>query len=221
MRPPARSPRAAVVPALVLVVAGLVGACAAPGDATPPPEQGSATAVPTAVAPATPGATQAASPGTTGAPAAGDAARSALEATAWATSELTDVATGRPFRIADFAGRTVFVETMAIWCSNCRGQQARFRDALASIDPARVAYVVLTVDPGETAQALDRYRAEQGFTGTYALAGSEVAAALVESFGPNAVNPPSVPVVIVRPDGSVEFTTGPKSVEEIVALVAG
>lgn len=149
------------------------------------------------------------------------AARAVLESKPWAVATLTDVETDRPFRIADFAGRTVFVEAMAIWCSNCRAQQARFRDALARLDPAVVAYVVLTVDPGETGEALARYKTQQGFTGTYAVAGREVAAALVAEFGPNAINPPAVPLVIVRPDGTIEFRTGAKSADEIVANVGG
>lgn len=220
MRPPVRRHP---IPVASLLLSLAVAACAAPPDMAPRVEAGSATAAPTVATAATPDAspTEAATPDPSGAPVAGGDARAALDALPWATSELVDVATGQPFRIADLAGRTIFIETMAIWCSNCRAQQARFRDALATLDPALVAYVVLTVDPGETADALARYRAEQGFTGSYAVAGRDVSAALVEAFGPNAINPPSVPVVIVRPDGSTEFSTGPKSAEEIVALVAG
>jgi thiol-disulfide isomerase/thioredoxin len=166
-----------------------------------------------------PGATPAPTAAPTEDPAA--AARAVLESKAWASTTLTDVETGQPFRIADYAGRTVFVESMAIWCSNCRAQQARFRDALAQLDPSEVAYVVLTVEAAETAEALAAYKASQGFTGTYSVAGREVSAALVAEFGPNAINPPVVPVVIVHPDGTIEFRTGAKSVDEIVATVRG
>lgn len=218
------SPRRLAAPALALaiVVAGCAGSGAAPTD-PPSAPSASPTAAPTAVP--SPAATLA--PGATPAPSAvpsldpAAAARAVLEGKAWASTTLTDVATGQPFRIADHAGRTIFVESMAIWCSNCRAQQARFRDALARLDPAEVAYVVLTVDPGETGEALARYKDQQGFTGTYAVAGREVAGALAAEFGPNAINPPSVPLVIVRPDGTVEFRTGSTSVDEIVATVRG
>ena len=50
----------------------------------------------------------------------------------WATAPLTDVATGETFRIADLAGKVVIVETMAIWCSNCRAQQGDVQAALGS-----------------------------------------------------------------------------------------
>jgi hypothetical protein len=139
----------------------------------------------------------------------------------WATATLTDVETGESFRIADLAGRTVFVETMAIWCTNCRRQQGEFRSALERLDPDRVAYVVLTVDPGETSDALARYESDQGFHGRYAVAGRDVSAALEADFGATVLNPPSVPIIIIRPDGTVTFDGGPHSADDIVALATG
>jgi hypothetical protein len=110
---------------------------------------------------------------------------------------------------------------MAIWCSNCRAQQGRFADALARLDPDRVAYVVLTVDPGESADELARYKADRGFTGRYAVAGRDVAAALEAEFGPNVLNPPSVPLILVTPSGEVSFSTGGESADEIVSIAGG
>jgi thiol-disulfide isomerase/thioredoxin len=141
----------------------------------------------------------------------------------WATATLTDVTTGTSFRIADLAddGRTVFVEAMAIWCTKCRAQQGEFTSALARLDQESVAYVVLTVDPSETAEALAAYRADRGFSGTYAVAGREVSAALEVDFGPTVLSPPTVPVIVISPDGSVEHRTGHHSADEIVAAVQG
>ena len=149
------------------------------------------------------------------------AAAAALASHPWATARLTDVTTGETFAIADLAGRTVFVESMAIWCTNCRAQQARFADALEQLDPETVAYVVLTVDPGETADDLARYRKDRGFKGMYAVAGKAVSKALADEFGANALNPPSVPLVLVKPDGTVSFSTGGESADEIVKLARG
>jgi len=149
------------------------------------------------------------------------AAREALAAHPWAAATLTDVTTGEPFAIADLAGRTVFVEAMAIWCTNCRAQQGRFTEALAQVDPDRVAYVVLTVDPSETADDLARYKRSRGFTGTYAVAGKTVSAALRDEFGANVLNPPSVPLILISPTGEVSFGTGGESVDSIIAAVAG
>jgi len=204
----------------LLAIAIVAAACGAGPSSTDAPPTDAPTPAPTTPAPSLqPGSTA----GPTAAPTedSAAAARAVLESKAWATATLTDVATGQPFRIADFAGRTIFVESMAIWCSNCRAQQARFQEALAQLDPAEVAYVVLTVEPSESADALAGYKASQGFQGSYAVAGTGVSGALVDEFGPIAISPPSVPVVIVRPDGTVEFRTGPKSADDIVATVRG
>jgi thiol-disulfide isomerase/thioredoxin len=142
----------------------------------------------------------------------------ALAGSAWAGAELTDVATGETFTIAELAGKPVFVEMMAIWCTNCRQQQARFTEAFGQLAPGLAEYVVLTVDPSESAKELARYREDRGFTGRYAVAGTELSKALRDAFGPNALNPPSVPLVFIAPDGQVTFTTGPESVERIVEL---
>ncbi len=143
-------------------------------------------------------------------------AAAALASKPWANAPLTDVETGETFTIAELAGRPLFIESMAIWCSNCRAQQGRFTEAFAQLAPGTAEYVVLTVDPSETAEDLARYKSERGFTGRYAVAGKELAKALDAEFGPNAINPPSVPVIFVSPTGEVEFSTGQESVEQIV-----
>ncbi len=61
---------------------------------------------------------------------------------AWQTIALTDVRTGQTFTLADFAGKTVFVETMATWCSNCRrllGNVATARSQMAGEDVVFIA----------------------------------------------------------------------------------
>jgi hypothetical protein len=138
---------------------------------------------------------------------------------AWATADLTDVATGGTFRIADLAGRVVVLETLAIWCSNCRAQQADVYRALDALGEADVAYVLLGVDPNETAAALATYRERNGFTGTYAIAGRDVSRALAADFGDQVLSPPSTPMVVIGTDGRVTLTPyGHKGVDEIVAL---
>lgn len=227
-RPQSPIARRSAAPAL-LAVAVALAACGA-GSATPVSPSPVHTAAPSLpVVPQQPTATPpgpafsdapAPSAAAPASPTPGPAA-TALAGRPWATATLTDVATGEAFTIADFAGRTVFVETMAIWCTKCRAQQGRFTEALAGLDPATIAYVVLTVEPAETSEDLARYRVERGFTGTYAVAGRDVSSALADEFGANVLNPPSVPVIVVSPDGVVSFGTGGESVDEIVATAGG
>lgn len=137
----------------------------------------------------------------------------------WATAELIDTATGEPFTIADHAGKVVIVETMAIWCSNCRVQQRDVQEALARIPADRVVYVVLDVDPNESGDSLAAYRVKNGFEGRYAIAGTEVARALATDFGDQVLNPPSTPMIYIGTAGQVTLTDfGHKSPDELVAL---
>jgi thiol-disulfide isomerase/thioredoxin len=144
-----------------------------------------------------------------------------LDGEAWAIAALTDVATGETFTIASLAGKPVFVEAMAIWCTNCRAQQGRFTEAFARIPAGTAEYVVLTIDPSETADDLARYKADRGFTGRYAVAGKQLSKALEAAFGPNVINAPSVPLIFITPSGEVTFSTGAESVDEIVARAGG
>jgi thiol-disulfide isomerase/thioredoxin len=211
-------------PASLAVVAALVLACGGP-VATPttvpvetPNEPPAQSVAPLELAPSAPSSHSAGSPE----PLAGSPGASAvlpvIEA-AWAQNELTDVATGEAFRIADLAGRVVIIETMAIWCVNCRAQQGEVYAALDELDPERVAYVLLDVDPNETGPALAEYRSRNGFTGTYAIAGDEVARALASDFGDQVLNPPSTPMILIGADGRVTLTDfGHKPAAAVVRL---
>jgi thiol-disulfide isomerase/thioredoxin len=129
------------------------------------------------------------------------------------------VTTGETFRIADHAGSVIIIEAMAIWCSNCRAQQGDVKAALERLPPDSVVYVVVDVDPNEDRASLASYREQNGFSGRYAVAGSDVARALAADFGDQFLNPPSTPIVIVGTDGRVTPTEyGHKSADEIFAL---
>ena len=137
----------------------------------------------------------------------------------WAQVELTDVATGATFRIADLAGKTVILETMAIWCTKCFAQQGDVYAALEQLDPERVAYVLLDVDPNESADALAEYRRRNGFEGTYAIADRDLSRALAAEFGDQMLNPPSTPMVLIGSDGRITLTPyGPKSPDDVLRL---
>ena len=139
----------------------------------------------------------------------------------WATALLTDVQTGETFRIADLvaSGKVVFIETLAIWCSNCRSQQQEAVVAFGRLDPARVVWVGIDVETSESAKALAAYRERYGFPFTYAIADENLARALVADFGDIVLSPPSVNVIVVGTDGRVTQTQrGHKSADELVSL---
>lgn len=204
-----------------LVLAVVLSGCTSTGstsDAPSPLPTGvvpSATSDTTDAPPATPGST---APATT-APAESAAPGGIVLGQPWATAPLVDVSTGAEFRIADHAGKVIILETMAIWCSNCRAQQRDVKTALGELPAESVVYVVLDVDPNEDGASLARYREQQGFEGRYAIAGATVARALAAEFGDQVLNPPSTPIVFIGTDGQVTLTEfGYKSPDELVSL---
>ncbi|HRQ38824.1 MAG TPA: redoxin domain-containing protein [Chloroflexota bacterium] len=137
---------------------------------------------------------------------------------AWQTIALTDVRTGQTFTLADFAGKTVFVETMATWCSNCRrllGNVATARGQMAGED---VVFVALSVETNISDAALADYTEQTGFDWTFAVASPAMLQELAAVFGQSITNPPSTPHFVIRPDGSyTDLATGIKSPDAIIS----
>ena len=142
---------------------------------------------------------------------------------AWATVHLTDVRTGQSFRIADIVAtrRVVFIETMAIWCANCRAQQRDAVTALAGLSPDRVTWIGVDVDASEGAQDLAAYSRQLGFDWPYVVGSNDFLRSLADEFGSQILSPPSTPVIVIGTDGTVTLTEfGHKSVDRIRELAA-
>ncbi|GAB4242289.1 MAG: hypothetical protein Kow00129_00690 [Thermoleophilia bacterium] len=118
---------------------------------------------------------------------------------AWLDVELQDVMTGERFRISDFSGRPVFVESFAVWCPTCRSQLLEMKEVLERTDAVLVA---LDTDPNENEQKVREHVVRNGFTGHFAVAPSELTSELLEEFGPEIVAVPAAPVVLVSEDQS-------------------
>lgn len=150
-----------------------------------------------------------------------DDSMKAMDLPAWQTLQLTDVRTGESFTLSDYAGKALFVETMATWCPNCRTQLSTVKVAVANADPDQVAFLALSVEAGLDASALAAYADQNEFKWRFAVVTPEMLQALAETFGPTVANPPATPHFIVRPDGSyTELTTGFTPSDTIVANLA-
>jgi len=115
----------------------------------------------------------------------------------------------------------VLFETMAVWCTNCRAQMHQVIDAHGMADFTSVG---LDVDPTELPNDLKQYVEAQGFDWRFATATAEVATQLRERFGSQVLNPPSTPMILFFPDGSVRALDfgrpGGYSAEELAAQIA-
>jgi thiol-disulfide isomerase/thioredoxin len=122
---------------------------------------------------------------------------------AWFTAELVDVNTGAIFSIADYKGKVVLVETMAIWCSTCLRQQQHLQSLHSSLADAEddLVSITLDVDPNEDAGMLERYTDRNGFDWIYAVAPAAVSRELADLYGNLFLNPPSAPILVIDRHG--------------------
>jgi thiol-disulfide isomerase/thioredoxin len=199
---------------------GLLAACSAPAGGEP----ATASAPPTPAAPSVDATAspQAASdePAVSGAPDDPDRTPVAFD-DALLAMELRDVRSGETFTLGELAADApVIVETMAIWCSNCRQQMGQLTEAHALADFHSVS---IDVDPTEIAEDLVAYADREGFDWPFVMADAELATMLRDRFGTAVLQPPGMPKLLIRTDGSVELLPlgDLLSADEIAALVTG
>ena len=152
----------------------------------------------------------------------GDMAEESMAAAglpAWQTIALTNAATGEQFALGDFQGKTVFVEPMATWCSNCRAQQGHVSQAKTQLGDD-VVFIGLSLETNLPSEQLASYAQGNGFDWTYAVMPVNLLAELSDEFGRSITSAPSTPHFIIRPDGSFsELATGIHSADEIVSEI--
>jgi cytochrome oxidase Cu insertion factor (SCO1/SenC/PrrC family) len=150
------------------------------------------------------------------------AAARVAERPSWHSLPLTDARTGQTFTLADFDGKTVYVEPMATWCTNCRQQMSVIRDQLrAQVDPERVVFVGLSVETTLASETLASYAVTHGFDWTFAVMTPELLQELASTFGRTVTNPPAVPHFVIGPDGTTgDLSTGHHSADRLLERLA-
>lgn len=137
----------------------------------------------------------------------------------WQAIELTDVRSGETFTLASFSGKTVFVEPMATWCTNCRRQLSNVRDARAQLGDD-VIFIGLSLETTLSDADLAQYQSDQGFDWTFAVMTPEMLQGLADTFGRSITSAPSTPHFVIRPDGSyTELVTGIDPADQIVSQI--
>ena len=122
----------------------------------------------------------------------------------WFDVAMTDVNSGRQFKIADFRGKVVLVETMATWCPSCQGEMSQVRDVIAALGPdADFVAVSLDVDTNEDATILKKYTTLNNFDWRIAVAPLEVSRFLAKNYDVNYINPPLQPMLLIDRQGGV------------------
>lgn len=135
---------------------------------------------------------------------------------AWTRLELTDVA-GTSFSVSGLAGKPVFVENFATWCSNCLRQLGDTQKAAARAGDSAV-FLALSVETDLAAADVADYAKEHGFDDIrFAIMTPEFLAATRDAFGTSSLIPPSTPKVVVGASGGAgDVVTGFETPEEIL-----
>ena len=139
------------------------------------------------------------------------------ERPSWQNLELTNAATSETFTLGGFEGKTVYVDPMATWCSNCRKQLRNVTKAKAQAGD-EIVFVALSVEGSLPDETLAQYAEKEGFDFTFAVATPELVQALVAEFGRAVMNPLSTPHFTIRPDGTTtELKTSFEASKELLA----
>lgn len=139
------------------------------------------------------------------------------ELPAWFSLELKDINSGKDFKITDFKGKVILVETMAVWCPKCLTQQqevAKLKTALA--DPDDFVSIGIDIDPNENEALLSSHVKKHGFDWIFAIASRSVIDDIGALYGAQYLNPPATPMLIIDKHGNQHsLSFGIKSAEEL------
>jgi thiol-disulfide isomerase/thioredoxin len=144
-----------------------------------------------------------------------------MESPAWYSASLSDARTGQAFSIESLKGKVVLVESMAVWCSKCLTQQGHVK-ALHETLGHREDFVSvgLDIDPNEDLDQLKGFVESQGFDWLYAISPADVSRDLSSLYGPQFLNPPSTPIVVIDRHGEAHpMPFGIKSTEELLQFI--
>lgn len=113
----------------------------------------------------------------------------------WMTTPLTDVNSNDNFKISDFLGKPMLIESFAVWCPTCTRQQNEIRD-LHDIDNSFIS-ISLDTDPNEGEDQLKEHTDRNNFEWRYSIAPVELTRSLIDEFENQVINAPSAPVILV------------------------
>lgn len=133
----------------------------------------------------------------------------------WRDVELTDVLTGENFKISDFKGKPILLESFAVWCPTCRKQQEKIKELHEEVGDAVVS-VSFDTDPNEEESQVIGHANKHGFDWRFVVSPPSVTKALIDEFSISVVNAPGAPVVLICEDQSARFLgRGVKSANEL------
>ena len=137
------------------------------------------------------------------------------EGSSWMTLTLKDLNSGQSFKLTDFQGKKILLESFAVWCPVCTSQQRNIKKLHEELGDGFVS-IALDTDPNEDEDLVKNHAQSNEFDWRYAVAPKAMTQALVDEFGIGIVSAPSAPMILICEDGSTRFLQrGLKSVNEL------
>ncbi len=163
-------------------------------------------------------------PATTPVPTTSTQANAAAAVPTWQTLQLIDARNGQTFKLSDFKGKTVYVEPMATWCTNCRQQLANVKIAKEKLnDDGKYVFIGLSVETDLKIEDLAAYVKSTGYDWRFAVLTPSALTELSNVFGRSIANPPSTPHFVIYPDGRFSSLSAGsiESPEAVIKLLSG
>ena len=136
----------------------------------------------------------------------------------WMDTVLKDVKTGDNFKISDFKGKNILLESFAVWCPVCTKQQKEMQKLHGT---PGIEIIELDTDPNENEAKVLEHINKNNFQGLYAVSPTSLTNALTDEFGLGVVSAPSAPVVLICEDSSTRFLKrGVKSADKLKEEIA-
>ncbi len=116
----------------------------------------------------------------------------------WLDIPLKDINSGKSFKLSDFAGKSVLLESFGVWCPVCLEQQKQIAEAKKK-NPD-VVFVSIDTDPNEDEAKVRQHAKTYGFDWRFAVSPTEMTNQLKEEFGLKVVYAPGAPMILVCPN---------------------
>ncbi len=129
--------------------------------------------------------------------------------------QLKDVRTGENFKIEDFRGNPVLVESFAVWCPICTKQQKEIKKLHDELGDSFVS-ISLDTDPNEDDDRIKEHLERNDFDWYYSVSPPNLTRLLIDNYGQGIANAPSAPVILICDDGKSKLLgSGVKSSDEL------
>ena len=137
----------------------------------------------------------------------------------WMDIELKDIATGEQFRVSDFKGTPILLESFAVWCPTCLKQQKEI-EKLKAKEGDTIIHISLNTDPNEDEAKIREHLERNGFDWYFGISPPQLTKALIDEVGLAIVSAPLAPVLLICEDQSTRFLPGGvKSAETLLSEV--